>query len=433
MEEHSAHESEQVRAAALQRALVEDLKARGLIQSPAVAAAFSSVPRHLFLPDTPLDIVYRDQVVPLKIVDGVCISSSSQPAIMAVMLEQLDLQPGQRVLEIGAASGYNAALMAHIVGERGQVVTMDIDEDLAEGARAHLQAAGYERVRVVCGDGALGYAAEAPYDRIVLTVASGDIAAAWYRQLRPGGRLLLPLSLRDAQFSVALEARGSYLESISVRCCAFMMLRGPFAEAGGIFSLRPGSGLQLRLNHYQALDPGLLYRKLSGPWYDLPCGVMATLHEIHSAFNSWLSQQDPAACTLLAHQEQEEIKSLPWLFKLFGLEARATIGLVEANQICLLATPQEGRELTLDKNTVNQPCELLVRCFAGDEHLARRLLGHVRSWNASGRPAGWYLLPGDERVRIRVYPLEVACPEQPGRNRQIFTRRWSRLVIEHHA
>ena len=109
-------------ANALNQNLVDQLKWKGILTLPEVEAAFRAVPRHLFLPDLPLEEVYQDEAIATKMLDGQFVSSSSQPAIMAIMLEQLQLEAGQRVLEIGAGTGYNAALMAHIVGETGQVV-----------------------------------------------------------------------------------------------------------------------------------------------------------------------------------------------------------------------------------------------------------------------------------------------------------------------
>src|SRR4051812_2082062 len=115
---------------ALRQALVDKLRADQSIRSRPVEAAFRAVPRHLFVPETPLEDVYRDMVIPTKKESGQWISSSSQPTIMAIMLEQLQLKPGQRVLEIGAGTGYNAALIAHIVGSKGYVTTIDLDEDI---------------------------------------------------------------------------------------------------------------------------------------------------------------------------------------------------------------------------------------------------------------------------------------------------------------
>ncbi|CAI8026814.1 Protein-L-isoaspartate O-methyltransferase 2, partial [Geodia barretti] len=202
------------------RSIVEDLKIKGHIETPEVEAAFRVVPRHLFLPDVPLERVYSDEAILTKLQNGQLVSSSSQPAMMAIMLEQLGLQPGHRVLEIGAGSGYNAGLMAHIVGDSGQVTTIDIDEDLVEGARNGLRAAGLDAVTVVCQDGGFGHPDHAPYDRIILTVAAWDIVPAWREQLKPGGRLLLPLEVgRSVQKSIAFDKTGDQLESASVKDC----------------------------------------------------------------------------------------------------------------------------------------------------------------------------------------------------------------------
>src|SRR3984957_20846224 len=136
----------------------ERLAARGLaanrIGSERVAAALRAVPRHLFLPELPPEEAYRDAaIVTKRDTDGHPISSSSQPAIMAIMLAQLGLAPGQRVLEIGAGTGYNAALMKHIVGPSGHVVSVDIEPDLVVAARDHLASAGYPDVTVGAADG----------------------------------------------------------------------------------------------------------------------------------------------------------------------------------------------------------------------------------------------------------------------------------------
>src|SRR2546430_16537819 len=185
-------------APALHRALIDALVSRGAIKDSRVETAFRAIPRHLFLPRLPLEEVYRDQAIPTKIVDGEAVSSASRAELMATMLERLGLEPGLRVLEIGAGTGYNAALMAHVVGETGMVTTMDVDADLVDGARAHLAAAGLDRIRVVLGDGGLGYPDGAPYDRILLTVGAWDIAPAWWAQLRPCGGPALSLAGRGS-------------------------------------------------------------------------------------------------------------------------------------------------------------------------------------------------------------------------------------------
>src|SRR5439155_3863055 len=135
-----------------ERLVAEVLQTSG-IRDERIAAALRDVPRHLFLPHLPPEDAYLDDaIVTKRDADGQPISSSSQPAIMAIMLDQLTLAPGQRVLEIGAGTGYNAALMQHIVGAPGAVISVDIDADLADRAREHLASAGYPDVTVVAAD-----------------------------------------------------------------------------------------------------------------------------------------------------------------------------------------------------------------------------------------------------------------------------------------
>lgn len=161
--------------AAMRGALVDRLLSNGQVHSAEVAEAFRQVPRHLFVPEVDPPRAYDDEAIPIKWrADGRPVSSSSQPAMMAIMLEQLALEAGHRVLEIGTGTGYNAALMTYLVGETGAVVTVDIDEELAETARRRLNAAGYRSVVVAGGDGAAGWPGGAPYDRGVFLRVEDD-------------------------------------------------------------------------------------------------------------------------------------------------------------------------------------------------------------------------------------------------------------------
>src|SRR5688572_9274324 len=134
-------------AATLRRELVAQLERRRIIKTPAVRRAFLAVPRERFVPDRlrqgGLEAVYKDVAIVTKTdAKGGAISSSSQPAIMAVMLEALRLKPGLRVLEVGAGTGYNSALLSRIVGARGSVTAIDIDAELVAAARSALRRAG---------------------------------------------------------------------------------------------------------------------------------------------------------------------------------------------------------------------------------------------------------------------------------------------------
>ena len=233
----------------LRQRLVEKLRADGVLRDPAVERALRTVPRHLFVPDVPLEHAYSDNAIPTHEEGGLPISSASQPAIVAIMLQQLRVEPGMRVLEIGAGTGYNAALLAELVGPSGAVTTVDIGEEIAAEARGRLASAGYPRVAVIAADGAAGWPPNAPYDRIELSVGASDITPAWYEQLRIGGLVTLPLWLGISDASVALRKHAGALVSESLAPCGFMRLRGSEQSATA----------------WVALDNG---RRLGGEWVE---------------------------------------------------------------------------------------------------------------------------------------------------------------------
>lgn len=214
----------------LRTALADHIRGRGTFRTAAVEAAFRTVPRHLFLPGVDPRTAYAPKpVVTKRADDGTATSSASSPNLVAEMLEQLAVRPGDRVLEIGAATGINAALLAELVGPTGRVVTVELDSDLAAGARQGLTAAGYEQVEVICGDGAVGHAAGAPYDGIIVTAGAWDIAQAWWEQLAVGGRVVVPLRLHGSGLTraIAFDLRepGNMISTSAV-VCGFVPLRG---------------------------------------------------------------------------------------------------------------------------------------------------------------------------------------------------------------
>jgi protein-L-isoaspartate(D-aspartate) O-methyltransferase len=202
----------------LRRKLVRGLR----IESDAVRAAFLAVARERFLPGVALESVYRDEAILTKFAsNGAPLSSSSAPSIMAAMLERLELEPGMRVLEIGTGTGYNAALIAELVGPRGSVTTIDVDAELVRKARAVLRG-----VAVVAGDGRAGHVRRAPYDRIVVTASSDTVPRAWFDQLSDGGLLEVPLRIAGAQVIPTLRKRNGRLSSVATIPGGFMPLRG---------------------------------------------------------------------------------------------------------------------------------------------------------------------------------------------------------------
>jgi protein-L-isoaspartate(D-aspartate) O-methyltransferase len=159
-------------ATELHQRLVDQLATKRLLDDPRLRAAFQAVRREHFLPGVAVERAYQDDSVTCHNgPDGTPLSSASQPTIVAVMLNQLDPQPGDHVLEIGAGSGYNAALLAHLVAPGGKVTSIEIDPDIAVAARTNLARAGVEGVAVRTGDGWLGAPDRAPFDRIEATVS----------------------------------------------------------------------------------------------------------------------------------------------------------------------------------------------------------------------------------------------------------------------
>jgi protein-L-isoaspartate(D-aspartate) O-methyltransferase len=393
----------------VRRALIDKLLRNGQLRSARVAAAMQAVPRELFVPGVPLDDVYRpSDAIVTKRVDGVSVSSASAPEVVALMLEQLDVQRGQRVLEIGAGTGYNAALLAYLVGDGGSVVTLDIDEDLVIGAREHLLDAGYGHVNVVTADGALGYPSAEPYDRIILTVSSNDIAPAWREQLRrPDGRLVLPLALRGPQRCVAFTPENDdHLVSDSVRNCSFIPLRGLLSSSALRVPLDPdGARVLSGTDEPLPLTLDEIANLLRAPARVLPTGVTASLDEMREGLHLWLVTHQPSVCTLWGGSRAPD---------LFGLAERTgaheTLCVMDARSLVLLAWI----------DGVERAGELAVLTPVGGEALAERVQRLLFEWQSTGRPT-------DRDVHIRAFVRGSGVRLGPGE--VAVEQRWSRFVL----
>jgi len=361
-----------------------------------VRNAFLSVPREIFVTEFAaregLAAVYRDEAILTKRnAQGTALSSSSQPAIMALMLEQLGLEEGMRILEVGAGTGYNAALLSHIVGPRGRVVSVDVDPELVRDARRSLRAGGY-RARIVLGEGREGVAEFAPYNRIIVTASSDTVPRAWFEQLQPGGLLEVPLRLSPTGAQVIPRLRKTHngFRSDGAVAGGFMPLRPPGEEAASALkqpmlvasdATRDGEEpfVQIAGEALSTLSPRARRRLLSIALTESrrhPLGVRAR----SSALALFLSVRVPT---------RQLVTTAP----------RYGIGVIARN----------GRSLAVIEPPFARPRSTVswVRVFGSDE-AEELLLRYVREWDQRGRPSEddleisvSYDAHGESRVRTR--------------------------------
>ena len=219
------HSPKNFLAAKLRNQLIAQLVQRGTLSSDSTIAAMQKVPRHIFVPDIPIQAAYEDRVVVTREHQGEVTSTLSQPSAVGRMLEDLQVSPGMRVLEIGTGTGYNAALLAELTGDPTLVTTVEIDRHMADRAEQSLAVAGYQGIEVLCADG-LAFASNIPFDRIEVSVEAPFIAPGWVRSLRDQGLLLLPLSLKGQRyFTPALRKYSSCLRAESDSGCSFLEMR----------------------------------------------------------------------------------------------------------------------------------------------------------------------------------------------------------------
>jgi protein-L-isoaspartate(D-aspartate) O-methyltransferase len=395
------------------------------IRSERVAAALHAVPRHLFLPDLPPDQAYRDEaIVTRRDETGPPISSSSQPAIMAIMLDQLDLAPGHRVLEIGAGTGYNAALMSHIVGPSGQVTSVDIDPELVTTAREHLASAGFGDAVVVCADGAGGEPDRAPYDRVIATVGVSDLAPAWLEQAGPAARIVVPFDVRGTQLSVAFERAGpdGPWTSRSLAPCGFMRMRGSLAGPERLVVLAPGLSLLLP-DGTPSADGETLAALLTAPPVPHPTGVVTRgpgSAQVFWGLALWLAAREPRLCHL--NEDRPRGRRRPAGGLLAGAPVRspnwrATLGIVDADGLAVLTSAAAaGRSGPLTLGTAG--------FGPGAARLAVDLAAQVLAWDEAGQP-------GNAGLHVAAYPRSSAVvpPAAPGG--MIMERPGTRFAVYH--
>jgi protein-L-isoaspartate(D-aspartate) O-methyltransferase len=205
--------------AARREMVARQIEKRG-IRSPRVLEAMEGVPRHLFVPAEGIAAAYADE--PLPIGAGQTIS---QPFMVAAMAEAVLLDPKDRVLEVGAGSGYQAAVLSRLAAS---VIAVETQPTLAASARERLAALGYANVRIELGDGSLGWPSGAPYEAILVTAAAPAVPPPLIEQLAEGGRLVIPVGSPEQQELFRIVKRGGRTTDESLYTCRFVPLRGRY-------------------------------------------------------------------------------------------------------------------------------------------------------------------------------------------------------------
>lgn len=217
-------QAEQVDFAALRARMVEEQLTRRDITNQRVLAAMGTVPRHELVPESVRASAYED--TPLPIGHGQTIS---QPYIVAFMTQQLNPKPTERVLEIGAGSGYQAAVLSGLVAE---VYTIEIVEPLAKRAESDLKRLGFKNVKVRAGDGYKGWAEAAPFDAIIVTCAPEHVPRPLVAQLKDGGRMIIPVGPSSDQKLHLLEKKGTNVQQRVVLPVRFVPMTGAASSRG---------------------------------------------------------------------------------------------------------------------------------------------------------------------------------------------------------
>lgn len=203
--------------------LIKSIKNSGYLKSPALERALKEVPRHLFVPENMKDLAYRDTPLSIGLDQTI-----SQPSTVVIMTETLDVKKSQKILEIGTGSGWQAALLSKLVEEKGFVYTIEIIPELVRFARKNLKKLGIKNVKVIVGDGSLGYKKESPYDRIIVTCACPDVPKPLIDQLKINGLMVMPIGNVYLQEMFVIKKLKNKIEKKSIGSFMFVPLVGRY-------------------------------------------------------------------------------------------------------------------------------------------------------------------------------------------------------------
>jgi len=399
----------------LRNTLVDQLVTDGHVRTTRVEEAMRAVPRHLFVPAASLESAYANTTVSIKDTEsGESISCASQPSIVGLMLEQLQPQPGERVLELGAGTGYNAALLAHLVGESGHVITIDVDDDIVDGARSHLAAAGVENVTVLLRDGALGHPDGAPYDKIIATVGAHGIPHAWLDQLTPSGLLLVPQRLRGSvSRSIAFQRQDGRWASVGSKMNTFMPLRRGIADdARPLTPLTADGSVKLQTIASQEVDADALFGILDQPRSMTWTEVYVRAMESPEWMELWLTCSVPGGLHQMPFKREIVVGSLlvddPYPSSTAVFDKGALTYL--CRRLSTKTTPEGGKLWEFG----------VVGHGPDSDRLAAQVAESMRIWNREYR---------DHEARFEIQPLD-AEPVETAPGLFSFDTQLNRIVID---
>jgi protein-L-isoaspartate(D-aspartate) O-methyltransferase len=371
-------------ATRLRKNVVDTLREGGWITSPEVEAVMRAVPRHAFIPEASLEKAYDPYaaVVTKTGEHGVNLSSVSAPQIQALMLEQAQVRPGMRVLEIGSG-GLNAAYLAELVGSEGQVTTVDIDPVVTDRATRLLAEHDYDRVTVVTADAAGPIPGLGQVDVVMVTAGAWDIPPAWIDQLKPNGRLVLPLRIRGLTRSIAFTRASDHLESESAKTCGFVPMQGSTAHDEELLLVNGTPEIGLRFDDGLPSDPSLLDNAVTFPRFEMWTGVTIGLSELVHTLQMHLAIALPGFCVMAVDPDLDS-----------GIVAPTN------KSFALAAVDEQGHTfayLTTRRTEDDKHVEYGVHALGpGAAAFAETITAHLRDWAGQHR--------GGPGPVIRIYP-----------------------------
>lgn len=202
--------------------LIASMVNRGILKTKSITEAFREVPREEFCTPEQRKNAYLDEALPI-----IANQTISQPTTVAMMTEALEPKTGQKILEIGAGSGYQAAILSKIVGKNGKIFTIERIPELVEFAKENLKKTGIKNVKIIEGDGTLGLEKEAPFDRIIVTAGAPQVPEKLKEQLKFGGVMVIPVGDRFEQEIFVIKRKSkTEFEKVSIGPFMFVPLIG---------------------------------------------------------------------------------------------------------------------------------------------------------------------------------------------------------------